>query len=260
MIVGSFVSAVAAFVEQGVAGRTVVAALSANLGKFLNQSSIWAIVLTLLCFALGAWAQKKTGRIWLNPLLLGSLFVILILSLTGIPYETYKTAAVPLSYLLLPATVALAVPLYENWAALQEEWLAILVGILSGVLTSLASLTFLAWAFSLTSAQHATLLPKSVTTAIGMDVAAELGGLAPLAGAVIALTGITGNVLAVGLCRLARITEPVAKGVAIGTASHAIGTAKALEIGRLEGAMSGLAIAVAGVLTAVLAPFFIGLV
>ena len=117
----------------------------------------------------------------------------------------------------------------------------------------------LAWFMDLELAQAATLLPKSVTTAIGMDVAAALGGMASLAGAVIVLTGIAGGLAAPWLCRIMRITAPVAKGVAIGTASHAIGTVRALEMGETEGAMSGLAIAVAGVLTAALAPVCAGL-
>ena len=133
-------------------------------------------------------------------------------------------------------------------------------GILAGVLTSVGSILLMAWLLRLNQAQAATLITNSVTTAIGMDVAQSLGGMAPLASAVIILTGITGNLTAQAVCRLCRITDPIARGVGIGTASHAIGTARAFEMGELEGAMSSLAVAIAGIATAVLAPILIRLV
>lgn len=176
-----------------------------------------------------------------------------------IPYYEYKASASPLSYLLLPATVSLAIPLYEKWELLKSNLIAILVGILAGVLTSLGSITTLALLLKLDAVQAVTLLPKSVTTAIGMDIANTLGGIPSLAGAVIILTGITGNLTAQWLCRVLNITDPLARGIGIGTASHAIGTAKALELGEVEGAMSSLAVALAGVITALLAPVFANL-
>lgn len=230
------------------------------MAEFLHASSAWGCVLTIAAFAAGAWIHKKTKQAWCNPLLIASILVIALLCALDIPYADYKASAQPVSFLLLPATVSLAVPLYESWEALRKNWLAILAGIAAGTLTSLLSITLMALCLNLTAAQYVTLLPKSVTTAIGMDVAAVLGGMAPLASAVIILTGIVGNLIAVGLCRLCKITDPVAKGVGIGTASHAIGTTKALEIGKTEGAMSSLSIAVAGVFTAILAPLFAGII
>lgn len=224
--------------------------------EFLSSSAVWGVTLTIGAFALGTFINRKTGKAWCNPLLLGSLFVILLLSLSKIPYSEYKDSASPLSYLLLPATVSLAIPLYEKWELLKSNLTAILSGILAGVLTSLGSITALALLLKLDTAQAVTLLPKSVTTAIGMDVAETLGGIPALAGAVIILTGITGNLTAQGLCKALKITDPLAKGIGIGTASHAIGTAKALELGQVEGAMSSLAVALAGVITAFLAPVF----
>ena len=164
-----------------------------------------------------------------------------------------------LTYLLFPATVSLAIPLYEQWALLRKNLLAILAGIASGVVTSLGSILLLAWVFRLDAVSAVSLLPKSVTTAIGVDISAELGGIAALTTAVIVLTGIIGNLTAVGLCKVLRITNPIAKGIAIGTSSHAIGTSKALGIGEIEGAMSSLSIAVAGILTAMLCPFAVRL-
>lgn len=228
------------------------------MAEFLASSAVWGVALTIGAFALGTLINRKTGKAWCNPLLLGSLFVILLLSLSDVPYPEYKASASPLSYLLLPATVSLAIPLYEKWELLKSNLIAILVGILSGVLTSLGSVTMLALLLQLDAAQAVTLLPKSVTTAIGMDIADTLGGIPSLAGAVIILTGITGNLTAQWLCRVLNITDPLARGIGIGTASHAIGTAKALELGEVEGAMSSLAVALAGVITAFLAPIFVG--
>ena len=227
--------------------------------EFLQSSAVWGVLLTILGYGLGFLINKKTKQAWCNPLLLGILFVILVLSLAKIPYDDYKTSAAPLQYLLLPATVCLAVPLYENLSRLKGRFPAVMGGILAGVFTSIGSILLMAWLLSMSREQTATLIAKSVTTAIGIDVTQTLGGMVPLASSVIILTGITGNLCAVWVCKLFRITDPVARGVGIGTASHAIGTAKAFEIGELEGAVSSLSVAVAGILTAVLAPIAINL-
>ena len=150
-----------------------------------------------------------------------------------------------------PATVCLAIPLYEQMEALKKNIKAILAGILSGVLTSLTVVLALALIFNLNHKMYVTLLPKSITTAIGMGVSEELGGAVTITVAVIIITGVLGNMLAETLCKLFHIEEPIAKGISIGSASHAIGTAKAMEMGDVEGAMSSLSIAVAGILTVV---------
>ena len=230
------------------------------LNDFLTGSVAWGVLLTLAAFGLGVLINKVTGKAIFNPLLLGSIFVIVFLSVCNIPYGDYKTSAAPVSYLLLPATVALAIPLYEKLDLLKENAPAIIAGISVGTLVSLGSAFALALAMDLTQEQYATLLPKSVTTAISMDVAAELGGIAALTGAIVIVTGIVGALLAETVCKLFHITDPIAKGVGIGTAAHAVGTSKALQMGDVEGAMSGLSIAVAGVLTAVLCPVFVGFV
>ena len=226
------------------------------LNDFLSGSAAWGVLLTLAAFALGTLINKVTGKAIFNPLLLGSIFVIIFLSVCSIPYADYKASAAPVNYLLLPATVALAIPLYEKIDLLKENAAAIIAGISVGTLVSLGS----ALALDLTREQYATLLPKSVTTAISMDVAAELGGIAALTGAIVIVTGIVGALLAETVCKMFHITDPIAKGVGIGTAAHAVGTSKALQMGEVEGAMSGLSIAVAGVLTAVLCPVFVGFI
>ena len=230
------------------------------LQGFLSGSAAWGVLLTLAAFALGALINKTTGKAIFNPLLLGSIFVIILLSVLNISYADYKVSAAPVNYLLLPATISLAIPLYEKWDLLKENAAAIIAGISVGTLVSLGSALALALALGLTREQYATLLPKSVTTAISMDVAAELGGIAALTGAIVILTGIAGNLLAEVVCKIFHITDPIAKGVGIGTSAHAVGTSKALQMGEVEGAMSGLSIAVAGVLTAVLCPFFVGFI
>ena len=181
--------------------------------------------------------------------LIAIVLVILLLSLLDIPYEAYNQSAKLLSSLLTPATICLAVPLYEQLALLKKHRNAILAGILSGVITSLVCVFALCFLFGLDHASYVTLLPKSITTAIGMGVSEKLGGYVSITVAVILITGILGNIIAENVCRIFRITDPVARGIAIGTASHAIGTTKALELGQIEGAMSSLSIVISGVLT-----------
>ncbi|MCI9332524.1 MAG: LrgB family protein [Oscillibacter sp.] len=229
------------------------------MAEFLTHGAVWGVLLTLGAFALGNFLQKRTRQAWCNPLLLGSIFVILFLRLLGISYPDYQASAGPVNYLLLPATVSLAVPLYEQWETLQKNAAAILSGIAAGVLVSVGAILGLAWVFQLNRAAAISLLPKSVTTAIGIDVAGELGGIPALTTAVIMLTGIFGNLTAQAACKLFHIKDPVARGVGIGSASHAIGTTRALEMGPVEGAMSSLSIAAAGILTALLCPLAVNL-
>ena len=224
--------------------------------EFFEHSVFFGVSLSLLAYGLGVVLQKRFRLALFNPLLLSVIVTILVLVTAHIDYEVYYAGAKYLSYLLTPATVCLAVPLYEKFALLRSSWRAILAGILSGVLTTLCSVLALSLAFRLSHEEYVTLLPKSITTAIGMGVSEELGGYVTLTVAMIIITGILGNVIAVAVCRVFRITEPIAKGVAIGSAAHALGTAKAIEIGEVEGAMSGLSIVVAGLLTVVGASVF----
>ena len=173
-----------------------------------------------------------------------------------IDYETYNSGAKYISYLLTPATVCLAIPLYRQISVLKEHAKEVFIGILAGVLASMGSILLMSYLFGLTHEQYVTLLPKSITTAIGMGVSEELGGIQTITVAVIIITGVLGNIIAEAVLKIFRIKEPVAKGLAIGTASHAIGTTKALEIGEIEGAMSSLSVAVAGLMTVISASIF----
>jgi len=221
------------------------------------ESSVYfGVFATLFVYFIGLYARKKTGLAVFNPLLIGVLLMIALLSFLDIEYAAYKASASLISSLLTPATICLAVPLYEQFSLLKKHPLAIFLGILSGVVTSLVCVLVLSLLFGLDHASYVTLLPKSITTAIGMGVSEELGGHVSITAAVIIITGILGSMIAQTVCRIFRITDPVAMGVAIGTSSHAIGTSKAMEIGQIEGAMSSLSIVVSGVLTVAGAGFF----
>ena len=229
------------------------------MAELIGSIGVWGVALTLGAFALGTWLNRKTGQALFNPLLLGSIFVIIFLSLVQIPIVAYKQSVSFLSYLLLPATVSLAVPLYEQWLPMKKNAKAVLCGILAGSVTSMVSIIAMSWILKLDPVLSASLMPKSVTSAIGAEVAQELGGIGSLAGALIILTGIVGNLSATALCRICKLHDPIARGVAIGTGSHAVGTARALQMGRVEGAVSSLSIAVAGVLTAAICPILANL-
>lgn len=226
------------------------------MNGFLENSAFFGVALSLCAYGLGVVVQKHVKCPLLNPLLVSAALIIALLVGAHIDYEVYNTGAKYLSYLLTPATVCLAVPLYEKLSLLRRDGAAVLMGVLAGVLTTLVSVLLLSAAFGLSHAEYVTLLPKSITTAIGMGVSEELGGHVTVTVAAIIATGMTGSTIAPGLCRLLKIHDPVAKGVAIGTASHAMGTSKAMEMGETEGAMSSLAIVVSGILTVAVVPFF----
>lgn len=224
--------------------------------ELLENSVFFGVMISILAYEFGIFLKKKTKLAICNPLLIAIIAVMVLLALLNVDYEAYKEGADLLSYLLTPATVCLAIPLYEQISLLKSNMKAILAGILSGVLTSMLSILLMAVLFGLDHELYVTLLPKSITTAIGMGVSEELGGIVTITVAVIIVTGIVGNMIGEPLCRLLHIQEPIAKGIALGTSSHAIGTTRAMEMGEVEGAMSSLSIAVAGLLTVVGASLF----
>lgn len=224
--------------------------------ELFENSVFFGVAISLIAYGLGAFLQKKFKLAIFNPLLISIIITIIVLLATNIDYKTYYEGAKYLSYLLTPATVCLAIPLYEKLELLKNNWKAIFTGIVSGVFTTMICILAMSFIFNLSHKEYVTLLPKSITTAIGMGVSEELGGYVTLTVAVIIITGILGNVIAPLVCKVFKITEPIAKGVALGTASHAIGTSKALEMGEVEGAMSSLSIGVSGLLTVVSASIF----
>ena len=224
--------------------------------ELIDNSVYIGVLISLASYALGVWLRKKTGLSFFNPLLVSIILVILFLSVSGISYSTYAESADYISFLLTPATICLAVPLYEQFKLLKKNWKAVVAGIVSGVVSSLVCIFLMALLFRFDHQTYVTFLPKSITTAIGMGVAEELGGYVSLAVVVIVITGVLGNVIAEAVLKLFKIEEPIAKGIAIGSSSHAVGTAKAMEIGQIEGAMSSLSIVVCSLLTVIGASLF----
>lgn len=230
------------------------------MAEFLSRIDLFPVVLTLLCYQIGLWCQKKWKNPIFNPILIAVILVIPVLLLTGVSNETYQAGNAGLSWLLTPATVCLALPLYEQLKALKNSLPAILAGIAAGTATSLVFVFFLCRSFCLDRAMTVSLLPKSITTAMGMVLSEQNGGIGALTAAAIIITGILGSLVGSMLCKLFRIKDPVAQGVAFGTASHVVGTSRATELGSLQGAVSSLSLAIAGILTAVVFPLVISFI
>lgn len=231
------------------------------MNEFLSNAAYFGVFLSLGTYMIGAALNKRFKSALCNPLLISVVLCIAFLSAFHIDFEAFNvgkndTGARMLQNLLTPTTVCLAIPLYEKLSELRKNPLAILLGILSGVLASAGTILLMSWLFGLTHEQYVTLLPKSITTAIGMDLSAELGGMANVTMACIILTGLFGNLVASGFLKLCRVTDPTAVGLAIGTSSHALGTARARELGRTQEAMSSLSIAVSGLMTVAAASVF----
>ncbi len=224
--------------------------------EIFSSTAYAGAALTMVAYFTGVAIKNKLKKRIFNPILLAIIFICAFLAATGIDYDTYNAGAQYISWFLTPATVALAIPLYRQLERLKSNIVAILVGIFSGVVASGVGIFALALVFNLDHTQYVTLLPKSITSAIGMGVSRELGGIPAITVPVIILTGIYGNIIAEAVLKFAKVTDPIAKGLAIGTAAHGTGTTKAIEIGEVEGAMSGLSIAVAGLITVVAVQFF----
>ena len=210
-------------------------------------------------YFLGIEIKKKLKFGFLNPLLLSIVMTISVLLILNIDYDSYYESAKYISYLLTPATICLAIPLYEQFEILKKNHKAVITGICVGAVTSMCVIFLMSVILGLSHEDYITMLPKSITTAIGMVLSDEMGGYAAITAVVIIITGVFGNVIAESVFKIFHINEPVAKGVALGTSSHAIGTSKALELGGAEGAMSGLSIVIAGVVTVIGMNLFIGL-
>lgn len=228
------------------------------MGEFLKDSLFFGVAISIVGYELGIILKKKLKNPLCNPLLISIIFVIAVLLIFDVDYNAYYEGGRYLSYLLTPATVCLAIPMYQQLKLLRSNFPAIMAGICTGVLSGLVTVLVMARLFHFTHEQYVTLLPKSITTAIGMDVSEKLGGIVTVTALIIIVTGILGNVIAEGVFKIFRIHEPVAKGLALGTAAHAVGTSKAMELGGVEGAMSSLSIVVSGILTVIAASVFAG--
>ena len=230
------------------------------MGEFLLESQFFGLFLSLAFFQLARWLNRKAGREVISPLLFATLLCIAVLLVFDIDFEVYNRGAQYLDVLLTPATICLAIPLYRQYELLRRNAVAVLAGSVAGVAAHMAGCLLMLAVFRLEAAEFITLLPKSITTAIGKSLSAELGGYPAITMAAIMITGLFGAAIAPALLRLFRVRDPLAQGLAIGTASHAAGTSTAVQMGEVQGAASSLAIVVTGLLTVMAAPLLAGLV
>lgn len=221
---------------------------------------IFGVILSILTYEIGLWLYKKTRLPIFNPLLISIILVISFLSIFHIPLNSYNKGGSLISIFLGPATVILAVPLYKQLDKLKSNIVPILTGVAAGSITSVGSVLLLKEVFRLTGPIGLSLVPKSITTPIGMELSKQIGGIPPITVAAIIITGIFGAVFSPWICRIFKIKDKVAVGIAIGTASHAVGTTKAVELGEVEGAMSGLAIGIAGLITVFITPLILKII
>lgn len=224
------------------------------------KSPVFGIVITLVMYIIALWINKKTKIAALNPLLGSTIFVIIFLIITKIKYEDYNIGGQYITFLIAPSTVALVVNLYKNIDLLKKNLIPIFVGIFAGVITSVLSVFALSKLLGVNKEMLSSLIPKSLTTAIGVAISQEFGGIEVITVFAIIITGIVGAVISPFVFKIFNIKTRVAKGIGLGTAAHAIGTSKAIEMGEVEGGMSGLSIALAGFISVILIPLFMGMI
>ena len=223
----------------------------------LLQIPLLPVLLTLLAFRAGQLIQSKLKSPLFNPILVAVILVLLFLTATGMELSAYQSGISFISWLMTPATICLAIPLYQQFSALKQELPGIFAGIAAGTVASLAFVLGWGLLFGYDPALLMSLLPKSVTSAIGVPLAEMGGGISPITTTAIILTGILGSLLGPLFCKLFRLKLEIAQGVAYGTAAHVIGTTKANEQSPLTGAVSSLSLVVAGLMTAVLFPLLL---
>ena len=228
-----------------------------NLNDFFSESLYFGMILSLFSFWIGSIIQKKWKSPILNPLLVSIIIIIIFLSATGVSFDTYQQGAKYLTYFLTPVTVCLAVPLYKQMLILKQNTAAIFVGIFIGCLTHAAILIFLLKIWKVDNTLIFSLLPKSITTAIALGVSGEIGGIEAVTVIGVTIAGLSGAIVGPTLLKVFHIKEPVAQGLAMGSASHAVGTSKAVELGEIQAAMSSLAIVVTGLLTVIIVPIIV---
>ncbi|MBP1919981.1 LrgB family protein [Youngiibacter multivorans] len=225
----------------------------------LTKSPLFGLAISFLAYRIGVYVFKRVRNPLLSPLVVSTAIVIFVLVALKVPVENYSAGGAMLSFMLGPSVIVLSVPLYRNFELLKSHYVAILTGIFAGTLASITSILLFSKLLGIDRAIIVSMIPKSVTTAIGLEISKELGGIVPITVVSIFVTGTLGAIMVPLVMKAARLKDPVAKGVAIGTAAHALGTAKAVEMGETEGAMSGLSIGIAGLITVVLAPLLLAL-
>lgn len=224
------------------------------------DSPFFGIIITILSFNIGLLIFNKFKLSILNPLFVGVIIVMGIMKIFNIPLDYYKKGGDMMSLFLAPATIALSYPLYKQINKLKENFIPIIIGSLVGALTAILSVIFLGKALGIDTLILKSFMPKSITTPLGIELSQVLGGIPAITIFAIVITGITGNIVAPFICKLFKIKSPIARGLGIGISSHAVGTAKALEMGETEGAISALSIVIAGIITFIVAPLLIFLI
>ncbi len=225
------------------------------MSEILSSSSFFCIALTVTAFCIGAACQAKWKKAIFNPIMIGAVLVMLALYWLDIPVEQYQLDCKPLTYLTTPATICLAIAFYEQLQKLKQHLPAILIGVTGGTVFSLLSVWALSRLFDFSDVLTVSLLPKSITSAIGVVLSEQAGGVPALTTAVIIITGIFGNITGPFLAKLFRLNDPISQGVGFGTASHVIGTSRATEISPLLGAVSSLSLTLAGLITVLFLSF-----
>lgn len=225
----------------------------------LISNPMFGILITLVAYEIGLFLQRRTGLAILNPLLISTILIILFLVITEIDYDSYNVGGKILTFFITPATVALALPLYRNFKLLVENLWPIFIGIIGGIIVNFISIYFLVKYTNLDMQLFYSLVPKSVTTPIGIELSSQIGGMPQITIAAIIISGLTGVIAGPIIFKVFKINDKVARGIAYGTTAHALGTTKAIEEGEVEGSMSGLSIGISGLLTAVIVPVMIKL-
>lgn len=227
------------------------------MDKSIFNTPLFGLILTILSFEIGLFIFKKVKFPIFNPLLLGILIAMSVISYFDIPLEYFRKGGDYMTFMLAPATIALALPLYRQFEKLKRNFIPILIGSVVGAGTAIVSTILIGKLLGIDKMLLVSFMPKSITTPIGIELSRLLGGVPAITIFAIIVTGVSGNILAPMVCRYFRIRHPVAKGISIGISSHAVGTAKAFEMGEIEGAMSALSIVVSGIITFIIAPLFI---
>lgn len=218
-------------------------------------SPFFGVTLCILTFEIGVWCAHKAKFAIVNPLLIAILLCILVIKVFHIPLESFQKGSELVTVFLGPATAVLAIAIYTQMSLLRKYWLPVLLGTIIGSIVSVASAYYLCQWFELNMVLTKSMMVKSVTTPFAIAISKNIGGIPSISVAAVVLTGIMGAVCSPLLIKLFRVKNPIARGVAIGTASHAVGTSKAILIGEIEGAMSGVAIGLAGIVTVMIALF-----
>lgn len=224
------------------------------------NSPLFGVFLTIITFVIGVEIQKKLNLKFLSPMLTSSVLIILFLLVFKIPYSNYKTGADILTFFVAPSTVVLAVPLYKNLHIVKKYFFPILIGCLIGIFVGILTGVLLSNIFGINKEIIISMLPKSVTSAIGFEISKKIGAIMEITMVFIVFCGIVGYIVSDFIFKIFKIENKIAKGVALGSCSHVLGTAKAIELGEIEGSVSTVSISISGIIAVIVIPLIIKLI